>query len=388
MMSDHDEAEAGPSIVPLFKKKKGGAGRISKPISRKNGDDTNQITGEVKDIDAEDDEERVALDDLIALRSMRTKPQGIDLERLNKGELKKKKKKKRKDDDKPDTAKTDEDRWAEQMRKGGLVSRDALQADRASGGNTKKSHSSDDEDGDEKSSAPRLLKENNFQGETGTVDVDKHMMAYIEEEMKKRRQGQRMDAAVEAAINAKDTSNGSFNSAEDELYKVAEKYKAIQQSAKDAIAQAKGNINATSSASKYADAMQALAAPIPDEEKDEGNASLSTSMLTGVPEVDLGMEVRMRNIEATERAKREMEEARARQRNGMVTLEDDADFAAARFFRHNTRVQSDAEQIALEKANEDDQQQQPMAEHRKRPTASDAAAVDRFKKRQRNQLKR
>ncbi|MCO5565603.1 hypothetical protein L7F22_019277 [Adiantum nelumboides] len=276
------------------------------------------------------------------------------------------------------------------MRKGGLVSRDALQADRRSGGNAKKSlksnSSDEDEEGDEKSSAPRLLKENNFQGETGTVDVDKHMMAYIEEEMNKRRQGQKMDAAVEAALLAKDSTHGSFNNAEDELYKVAEKYKAIQQSAKDAIAQAKGNINSTSSSNKYSDAIQALASTTNDEDKDEGNASLSTSMLTGVPEVDLGMEVRMRNIEATERAKRGIEEARVRQRNRSDMIEDDADFAAARFFRHNTKVQSDAEQIRQEHTNEDEQQ--PMKDQRKRPTASDAAAVDRFKKRQRNQLKR
>jgi hypothetical protein len=55
-------------------------------------------------------------------------------------------------------------------------------------------------------------------------------------------------------------------------------------------------------------------------------------------------------------------------------------------FRHNTKVQSDAEQIRQEHTNEDEQQ--PMKDQRKRPTASDAAAVDRFKKRQRNQLKR
>lgn len=338
-MSDHDEREAGPSSVPMFKKKKNGAGRVrleGVSINRKIGIDekpTEAKNYEIKDNDAEDDEERLALDDLIALRSLRVKPQGIDLERLNKGELKKKKKKK-KDDEKEDVEKTDEDRWAEQMRKGGLVSRDALQADRRSGGNAKKSlksnSSDEDEEGDEKSSAPRLLKENNFQGETGTVDVDKHMMAYIEEEMNKRRQGQKMDAAVEAALLAKDSTHGSFNNAEDELYKVAEKYKAIQQSAKDAIAQAKGNINSTSSSNKYSDAIQALASTTNDEDKDEGNASLSTSMLTGVPEVDLGMEVRMRNIEATERAKRGIEEARVRQRNRSDMIEDDADFAAAR----------------------------------------------------------
>ena len=269
-MSDHDEAKAGPSSKPMFKKKKNGAGRVRvegalKPSKTDDQGHNGGKTALVKDLEAEEEEEeeedRVALDDLIALRSLRMKPQGIELERLNKGELKKKKKKLKNDGQKADSEKTDEDRWAEQMRKGGLVSRDALQADKASGGNKKKSHttaSSDEEESDEKSAAPRLLKENNFQGETGTVDVDKHMMAYIEEEMKKRKQGQKVDATVEAALLAQDTAHTSFNSAEDELYKVAEKYKAIQQSAKDAIAHEKGNINANSSSSKYAYAIHAL----------------------------------------------------------------------------------------------------------------------------------
>lgn len=423
-MPDHNEVEAGPSKIPIFKKKKSIAPRQKIEIGFKpsdaldntaDGEDkeaTKDASINLQEFEGDDEDEKVVLDDLIAFRNSRLKPKGIDLDRLNKGELKKKKKK-RKADEKADIVKTKEDRWAEQMRKGGLMSHDALHGERLSGDHAKKSkstESSDDEENEEKSTVPKLLKENNFQGETGTVDVDKHMMAYIEEEMKKRRQGEKMDASVEAAILVHDSVNekrqGSFKSAEDELYKIAEKYRAIQQSAKEAIAQAKSSVNSGALTNKYADAIRALAPSRDEEDQEEGNASISTSMLTGVPEVDLGMEVRMRNIEATEKAKRAMEEVKARQREEGGLMETDTDFASARckcsdsmpetsaltfspsllVFRHHTKVRSDAERIAQE--NADDNERQVMPEYGKRPVASDDAVVDRFKKRQRNQLKR
>lgn len=43
---------------------------------------------------------------------------------------------------------------------------------------------------------------------------------------------------------------------------------------------------------------------------DEGNVTNSIGMLSAIPEIDLGMENRLRNIEETERAKRELIETR------------------------------------------------------------------------------
>lgn len=47
-----------------------------------------------------------------------------------------------------------------------------------------------------------------------------------------------------------------------------------------------------------------------DKEKEEGNVTNSLAMLTAIPEVDLGMDARLKNIEETEKAKRQVAEAR------------------------------------------------------------------------------
>lgn len=60
----------------------------------------------------------------------------------------------------------------------------------------------------------------NFTQQTNVVDVDKHMMAFIERELKKRRAaaGMQTDSAdVEQAMRAMDPK--------DELYQIAEKYR-------------------------------------------------------------------------------------------------------------------------------------------------------------------
>jgi hypothetical protein len=81
-------------------------------------------------------------------------------------------------------------------------------------------------------------------------------MAFIEEEMKKRRGGTGVTLGSETDVRA------AVNNPEDELYEVAEKYKALQRSIKPEISQ----------------------------EEREGNVALSAAMLSSIPEVDLGME--------------------------------------------------------------------------------------------------
>jgi len=125
-------------------------------------------------------------------------------------------------------------------------------------------------------------------------------LAYIETELQKRRgqasaEGQRDEAYDPQA----------------ELYKIAERYKIEQRK--------KG-------------------------EDEEGNVTNSLGMLTSIPEVDLGMEWvalssglmmiadqgsnRLRNIEMTEKAKRDMLEAR--KAAVIKRRPEDEDFAAAR----------------------------------------------------------
>lgn len=81
-------------------------------------------------------------------------------------------------------------------------------------------------------------------------------MAYIEEEMRKRRGA--ADGSADGDDGAPTTAKiqQAINDPEDELYRVAEKYRQMQQK--------------------------------PPAE--EGNVTLSAAMLTSIPEIDLGME--------------------------------------------------------------------------------------------------
>lgn len=91
------------------------------------------------------------------------------------------------------------------------------------------------------------MKTDNFTHQTGIVDVDKHMMAYIERELKKRRGQDTGEMDVEKEMQSLDPR--------DELYKVAEKYKRTT-----------------------------------NKPVEEGNVATSAAMLTAIPEIDLGIE--------------------------------------------------------------------------------------------------
>lgn len=98
-------------------------------------------------------------------------------------------------------------------------------------------------------------------------------MTYIEEEMRKRR------AAAGGSVDASATASPSdvkavLSNPEDELYKVAEKYTRLQQEARNAATANKLISNRAR----------------PDDEEGEGNVGLSSAMLSGIPEVELGME--------------------------------------------------------------------------------------------------
>ena len=125
-----------------------------------------------------------------------------------------------------------------------------------------------DDENEGESITRKIMKTDNFTHQTGILDVDKHMMAYIERELAKRRGQESGQIDTEKELQALDPR--------DELYKVAEKYRIHKR-------------------------------PV-----DEGNVTTSSAMLTAIPEIDLGIDNRLKNIEATERAKRKLQEHRAR----------------------------------------------------------------------------
>ena len=71
------------------------------------------------------------------------------------------------------------------MERGGLVRPGDMKGSGAGGAHEEGDDDDDDQSGAAVKSRNRLARQSNFQGETNVIDVDKHMMAYIEEEMKK-----------------------------------------------------------------------------------------------------------------------------------------------------------------------------------------------------------
>lgn len=309
-------SEAGPSSPPLFKKRgKANTTRISSSVI----DDpaptpSTSITSNQEDI---------SVQDLIALRSLSRKPTGIELERLNKGERKNKTKATK------SAAQLEEERWEAQMKHGGLMSSRNPAAGQGD------EQESDNQDGSNKGA--RLVRKNNFQGETGTVDVDKHMMAYIEDEMRKRTGT--TSSLTESQLRS------AISNPEDDLYAVAEKYKALSRSIK----------------------------PEQTQEEREGNVALSTAMLSSIPEVDLGIDSRMKNIEDTERAKRKLAEAGGA-KVGLNGADDEA-YANARFMKQHPRT-NNSDFPGASRPGEGGGE--------KKQLATDQLVLDRFKKRQRN----
>ena len=299
---------------------------------------------------------RASVQDLLTLRAL-TKRQvaGIDLDKLNQGERKRKKKKV------AESGKSQEDVWQEQMQKGGLISHDKLAGARE--------NDEEDDDEEEKDSEAisrrKLLRQDNFQGETGTVDVDKHMMAYIEEEMAKRRAA----AAGSSASSSAETGEASAPAkrgilrTEDELYaQAAQESRRMQ------------NLEA------------AATSPLPAlAEKEEGNVTLSSAMLSSVPEFDLGIETKLKNIQDTERAKRGLFENRKVPPTASETASKESDdaYASNRFMRSKGNPQSDQSASRLGNTQDGDATRNDSSSSNRRVVATDQQVLDRFKKRER-----
>ncbi|CAG8699697.1 157_t:CDS:2, partial [Gigaspora rosea] len=253
-----------------------------KSKSEDNQENENTNISLIAEKDDDSNEGSEPIEDLIELRKFRRRHQGIDAEKLMKGEARVKKKKK------------DEDPW--KLTTGGIVDLEAVRE-------------AEKEEEEEEDSAERKIMLDSFTKQTNALDVDKHMMAFIEDEMRKRR-GQISDSKNEV----EDAEHTDPLNPQDELFQAP-------------------------------DHLRIESKPI-----SEGNVQLSTTMLTAIPEVDLGIDVRLKNIEETEKAKRKLLE----QRHQKPKEEDDtgSNFSATnRFYRTRTTV-SDHERNQQEQVNQ------------------------------------
>ncbi|BGP29767.1 hypothetical protein JCM10296v2_001512 [Rhodotorula toruloides] len=306
-----------------------GADRAETPLSG--------FEGDVEDSTSE------TLEELLALRRLKRSTAGLELEKLNSGEKRKRARPVTEGDASGQVLENGMVEGTHGGLRGGAAGADRIR---------------DDSEGPE-AKARKIIKTDNFTGQTNTVDVDKHMLAYIEAELAKKR--------GEASSSDPSSNPSRPYDPRDELYSVAEKYKFAD------IAEQEGKKK--------------------ERDEEEGNVTLSTGMLMGIPEVDLGIDTKLKNIEATEKAKRALREG-SRPGSGpeeAAGLPPDKDeFAVDRFYRHRRPLESD--QSALARARylaANPPETDPDAELRKRKpgreTATDEMAVARFKKRQMQQ---
>lgn len=249
----------------------------------------------------EDEDKSLPISELIELRKLRKSRQGIDVSKLSKGDAKKRKRK------------TAEDG---QEAQGGLRAGARV----------------DDEEASTDAKARRAVRTSNFTQQTNVLDVDKHMMAYIEENLK---------------IRSRPSDPSEYKpgeNAQDE-FSLSERWKGEKKAA------------------------------------DEGNVTNSMAMLTAIPEVDLGMDARLKNIEETEKAKRQVAEVRKERKRP----NDEEHLVATRFYRPHLKQKSDAE--IMRDAKLEAMGLPPQEDRRPRgerpQMATDEVVMERFKKRMR-----
>ncbi|KAG5639669.1 hypothetical protein H0H81_005852 [Sphagnurus paluster] len=268
-------------------------------ISLERDDDTSRAQSE--------EEEKLPLADLLELRKLRRAREGIDVAKLNKGDLRKKKKR--------------EDSEQGGLKKGAV-------------------RDEDEEDEEKEARARRVVRANNFTQQTNALDNFLLLrMAYIEENLKIR---------SKPRDDSDDEDKGPLDPQE-ALYRLADRWKVDK-----------------------------------EKPKEDGSVTNSLTMLTAIPEVDLGMDARLKNIEETEKAKRVVAEERQDRRK---PNNDEEHLAASRFYRPNLKAKSDADILrdakleAMGLPPQDDQPRQST--HDRQQMATDELVMERFKKRMR-----
>lgn len=251
-------------------------------------------------------DEKLDIADLIELRKLRRSREGIDATKLTTGDAKKKRKRPKEEEE-------------------------------PTGGLKKGAEPDSEEEEDLDAKARRVVRANNFTQQTNALDVDKHMMAYIEENMKLRKGTKDEEAAEQGPADPYA-----------ELFKVTKPK------------------------------------PTPEKgEKEEGNVTNSLAMLTAIPEVDLGMDTRLKNIEDTEKAKRVVAEERKERKR---TNNDEAHLAATRFYQPNLKAKSDADILRdakLEAMGLPPEEHEYRRSNDRNQMATDEMVMERFKKRMR-----
>ncbi|KAJ1922356.1 hypothetical protein H4219_000218 [Mycoemilia scoparia] len=245
-------------------------------------------------------DEELTIEEIQYLQKQRSRQHGLSVEELNKVESKRKKKKLK------------------------------------SSGSEEKASKDSKDDGDDGSKQtdieygikkPSVL--GTFTTQTNVLDVNKHMMSYIEENVKKHRESVQDKNKSDSHGNEK--KDGGADPAKDH----DKEDRGASKDLKEDIYQIPDHLRLTS-----------------EKPVKEGNLSLSTAMLTSIPEVDLGMDTRIKNIEMTEKAKRDLAE---KEKKEGVPPEDDM-LARLRY-----------------------QQYRDLSE--RRTTATDWAVAERFKQR-------
>ncbi|KAG0697322.1 hepatocellular carcinoma-associated antigen 59-domain-containing protein [Suillus ampliporus] len=269
------------------------------PRVRESSPDTEQPSELEED---EEEDKSLPISELIELRKLKKSRQGIDVQKLSKGDAKKRKRK------------TAEDGQEVQ---GGL--RAGARVD-------------DSEEDSTDAKARRAVRASNFTQQTNVLDVDKHMMAYIEENLKIR-------------SRPPDPSESQPGASAQDEFSLSERWQGDKKAA------------------------------------DEGNVTNSMAMLTAIPEVDLGMDARLKNIEETEKAKRQVAEVRKERKRP----NDEEHLVATRFYRPHLKQKSDAE--IMRDAKLEAMGLPPQEDRRPRgerpQMATDEVVMERFKKRMR-----
>ncbi|EDV22096.1 uncharacterized protein TRIADDRAFT_50676 [Trichoplax adhaerens] len=174
----------------------------------------------------------------------------------------------------------------------------------------------------------------NFSAETNTFDEDAAMMKYIEVELAKKK----------GVVSQDDEDSRSGKVLEDSLYELPE------------------NLRITSA--KKSEEM------------------LSNQMLSGIPEIDLGIDAKLRNIEATENAKLEMLMKRRRKKNeisSMVPIN-----IAVNYVQHTRYVDIDVEEeVISRKTATNDRATTQKRRHNWKNTATDDYHFEKFRKQMR-----
>ncbi|KAI4520898.1 hepatocellular carcinoma-associated antigen 59-domain-containing protein [Schizophyllum commune] len=253
-------------------------------------------------------DEKLSLADLIELRKLRKHQEGIDAQKLSRGDRKKRKR----------TAPEEQGG----LRKGAVI--DPLEDEETEEGKTAK--------------ARRVVRNNNFTQQTNALDVDKHMIAYIEQNLKVRSR----------PLDEEDEKKQEPLDPQEALYHLSDKW----------------NLNKQT-------------------HPEDGSVTNSMTMLTAIPEVDLGMDARLKNIEETEKAKRLI----AEEKQGRKLTDEEAHLVATRFYRPHLKTKSDADimrdaKLAAMGMQPKDQSQR-RSNHDRPQMATDEIVMERFKKRMR-----